>query len=208
MNKLSFEKFNEQIERFKSKLKKYSKILIACLSVAAFIGLLVWLFLRQPHPSKRSVPSFETNKPQEQQSQKPKESTSTPPAKSASPSAQTSTSKKCCTNAKSGQHVDRPPYALCIEYEFGKTMNNVNRIIDSLGGTGLTLQGANGKHEFNGFISSITGQASLSKYAIYLYSENTLNHEFEPPYLYKTTPCTDELKDKITKVLDPIRETL
>ncbi len=193
--------------RFLSKIRLPKKLpdFVFLLAIILMAALFIWFIIANTPKGPKTTPKT-VNIPEGSQSGK-----SQPGSKNTSNQNngnESSTSAKCCTDAKTGLFVAGPPLAECMEYEFGKPMRDLSGMLNSLKNVDLVLQGTGDKHEFNGFVSSITGQASLSKYAIYLYSRDTLNYEFNPPYVYKATTCNDDLKQKIIQALEPIKNTL
>lgn len=205
MRKLSFERITKQLEKAKAKFGKYAKVFLV-LGFVLLIAILVYWLIFKHLPFMNPPP-----KPEPSPAPAPYEepidiSQASPGAKGSTISAK---NRKCCYNMRSGAYVARPPSILCMEFEFGKRLDDINRMLNALGeGTGVTLQGTAGKREFNGYVSSVVGKESLSKYAIYLYSDDTINYGYDPSYIYRSTECTFDLKQKITEVLDPIRQTL
>lgn len=176
------------------------KNLLFYLLVAVIVGFILFMlfkiFSKKPNIPK-AVPT-----PTNQQQESPP---ATPGAKPATSSArEEDSSKKCCTTL-SGEQIGPPSKTECTDHEFGTSIRDLSDILKAVNkATGLVLVGDGTSREFNGYVSSGIGKENLSKYSIYLYQTDALNYEYDPPYRYKATPCTNELKEKLEKALNPV----
>ena len=110
--------------------------------------------------------------------------------------------KKCCTDPTAGEQIGYPGSVECVQYGFDKTVDNLEAFLAEADKNGLKLVGIPGQTEFNGYVSSVMG---LDKYAVYLYSQDALNYEYDPPYRYKATECTEELKQKLVEAFEAVK---
>ena len=197
MKKLSLEKLKSQFQKAKSKLSKVFKISVPALFIILIIALIVWLLLKRLpgilNPKNNPSPS-PINQAQQSPIPQTPQSTSSAATKSAS-------RKGCCTSL-SGEPIPYPPIHDCLG-EFSTSLTNLDQIVKTVKEqTGLVLGRITTETEFNGYISSNTVNDTV-KYTVYLYQADAINNDYTPPYRYKATTCTPELKEKMQKVLNP-----
>lgn len=208
MKRISFEQLKNRFNNAKEKIVKYLQVsfrlLIAAAVVAIITAVIYWLINKvipigprdnpTPAPTASPTPAPEPIGPVE----------STESAKD----KRVPTDRACCWNIISGVWVAKPPSVECVEYEFGKSMRDMDGMLAALKEAGVVLFGTGGQREFNGFVSSRVGRENLSNYVIYVYSDSTINYQYDPPYVYRSTVCDEELKAKIREKLDGIKANL
>ena len=198
MRKFSKELAKERLKKATENLDKVFKVLPPILLAVLIAALIFWLiknpgspFNRKPQPSPQPSPQtifYESPSPQ-------------PPQSTPSAATKSASKKGCCTNL-SGKPIPYPPTQDCLG-QFSTGLTNLDQIVKSVKEqTGLVLGGITNETEFNGYVTSSTVNNSL-KYTVHLYQTDALNNEYTPPYRYKATSCTPELKEKLEKVLNP-----
>lgn len=210
MKRISFEQINIRFRNTKEKVLKFLsssfKVLTALL-IAALVTFILWWLINRVIP--RIGKEEPTPTPVASPTPRPEPIGPVESTESAQDKARlVPGNSQCCWNMLSGVWVGKPPSVECMEYEFGKSMRDMDRMLLALKDAGVVLFGTGGQREFNGFVSSRIGRESLSNYMIYVYSDNTINYEYDPPYVYRSTACTNELKAKIREKLDGIKATL
>lgn len=107
---------------------------------------------------------------------------------------------KCCFSS-TGQEIPMPKEENCQVFEIERSskldLDSLAQTIENETGLILVKRGDGG--ELNGYLVART-IGNVYKYEIHFYQSDAINYEYNPPYTYKSTKCTPEVKEKLSQI--------